>query len=97
VFDLSQFRDPIGQASLRYSTGLDIAVQEFILMDPKAIGVIQIARMLVHDTLVVGAEKYIAMGFKDFHGKLISSAMAEVVAKALEEDLFVVGVTHHCY
>jgi RNase adaptor protein for sRNA GlmZ degradation len=95
MFDLSRFRDPIGQPILRYQDGRSKSVQEFVQGDKRLPALINEVRILVYDAIKNQDEKYIAIGFCDYHGRLISSAVAEIVADELERDGFVVGVNHH--
>jgi RNase adaptor protein for sRNA GlmZ degradation len=92
-FDLRQFRDPQGKAELRFLFGTDPKVIDFIKEDPRLGAIIETCRLLAHD-----AEKrkssYISFGFRDYHGRLISAAVAQLVGLALNDEDFNVHISH---
>jgi RNase adaptor protein for sRNA GlmZ degradation len=92
-FDLSHFRDPQGKPEMRFLFGTDPKVIDFIKADPRLEAIVHTCRLLAHD-----AEKrkisYISFGFRDYHGRLISAAVAQIVGLALNDEDFNVHISH---
>jgi RNase adaptor protein for sRNA GlmZ degradation len=92
-FDLTGFRDPQAKKDLRSLYGTDPKVQEFIKADPRLEAVIDACRVLVRDDDYRKGH-YISFGFRDHHGRWISSAVAEIVGKILSDEGYNVYVSH---
>lgn len=88
-FNLSHFRDPQGQITLRKLTGKDAEVQAFILADPRTKAIIHAAEMIAAEKA-----KWVSMGFYDHHGRWISAGMIELIAKQLDAANYKVAICH---
>lgn len=95
-FNVSKFRDPQGNAKLMklYHDGQHVEVKEWIKIDPRMQGIIDATLLIAYDRLKHGIQKFLSIGFRDFHAKWISRAVAEIVADALSDAGFSVGVIH---
>jgi hypothetical protein len=95
-FDLSHFRDPIGNAHLRKNCldGTDPKVQTWIKEDPRLEAVKQNCLILAEDMIRHQGSKWLSIGLRDHHGKWISRAVVEIVADYLAANGFDVGVLH---
>lgn len=108
-FDVSQFRDPQGQKQFfgRDICGIDAEVRDWVGQDRRVPVLIKECRLLAEDlirpkqtgvTNGVTQEKapcqWLSISFKDFHGKWIAPAVAELVANALSDDGFTITVYH---
>lgn len=103
-FDVSKFRDPVGQKQFNRALGTCPDVRDWVGQDKRVAGVIQMCQLLAEDLVrphkkADGKEEaisgWLSISFKDHHGKWISPAIAELVANQLDADGFSVIVLHH--
>lgn len=94
-FDLNQFRDPLGNLSLRKSCadGKDPDVQDWIKEDPRYLPLLNQCIILVKDHYYNGGA-WMSIGFRDHHGKWISRAVATMIANELASLGYKVGLLH---
>ncbi len=100
-FDVSSFRDPLGQKQfLTKSSGIDPEVRDWVGQDHRVPILIKECRMLAEDLIrhkkdgQAAPSTWLSFSFKDFHGKWISPAVAELVADELSNAGFMVTVYH---
>lgn len=97
-FDCSQFRDPIGQRNLRGMDGKDAKVQAFIMEDPRLRTILSMVKLIAADCGALTDDnrggKWTTIAFTDHHGRYISAAVAELVAKELDALGVRVGIQH---
>jgi len=94
-FDVSQFRDPMGQKSFKALDGRNKTVQEWLWEDPKVGAIVETCLLLTVTLIDVNKETWFSVLFEELHGQWISPAVAEIVAKRLEECNFKVSVVHY--
>lgn len=89
-FDVSKFRDPIGQADLRPLDGRDAKVQAFLLQDPRM-------KALLHAVHLIAAEKrtWTSIAFYDHHARYISVGVAELAARELNTHSYNIFLSHY--
>lgn len=93
--NLDNLRDPMGQPSMKNLNGLAPTVQAFIRLDPRFSPILDQCIQLVSDKCSQGpGEKWITIGFRDYHGRWKSVAMAELIGEALSTLGYKVGVQH---
>jgi hypothetical protein len=102
-FDVSTFRDPVGQKQFNRAVGTCPDVRDWVAQDRRVPGVVNVCRLLAEDlcrphpkgtgTEVISG--WLSISFKDHHGKWIAPAVAELVANQLDKDGFNVIVLHH--
>lgn len=86
LVDVSNLRDPVGQAHLRDLTGRHSAVQDFVNADPRLPALIDLVIMTLNDLCPPGTlvQPWISVGFMDHHGVLLAPAVLEIVSKEIE-------------
>ncbi len=95
-FDLTNFRDPLGNIILRKqcADGIDPAVQEWIKVDPRYAPLLNQVIILVKDYFHDTQHKWFSIAFRDHHGKWISRSIATLIANELSELGYRVGVLY---
>lgn len=95
-FDVGKFRDPIGNKKLTnmFYDGVHIAVRDWVKEDPKIPGLLDQCLLIANDRITHGEVKFLSLAFRDYHGKWISRAVAELVATHLSSAGYSVGVIH---
>ena len=91
-FDLNQFRDPMHK--FRDKRGRDAEVQSWISTDVRLPAIIGFVKIMVSDVIDKQAQGWIAISFRDYHGRWKSEAVTELVADALERLGYKVHVFH---
>lgn len=88
-FDVSKFRDPIGQKDLRNLDGRDTKVQAFLLEDPRM-------KPLLHAVKLIAAQKdkWTSIAFFDHHARYISVGIVELVARELDSTGLNIYISH---
>lgn len=102
-FNVSLFRDPIGQKQFNRAYGTQPDVRDWVAQDKRMPGVIQMCQLLAEDLIrphkkgdhTESISSWLSISFKDHHGKWIAPAVAEAVANQLDADGFNVIVLHH--
>jgi RNase adaptor protein for sRNA GlmZ degradation len=102
-FDVSKFRDPVGQKQFNKAVGTQADVRDWVGQDKRVPALVQQCRILAEDLIRPhkkdGKDEqisaWLSLSFKDHHGKWISPAIAELVANQLDLDGFKVVVCHH--
>ena len=102
-FDVSKFRDPVGQKQFNKAYGTNPDVREWVCRDRRMPAVVDLCLMLAEDLLKPrkkgnseeSISHWLSLGFRDFHGKWIAPAVAEEVADKLSSEGYVVYVVHH--
>ncbi len=102
-FDVSKFRDPMGQKQFVNLNGTHPDVRKWVAQDPR-VGVVVQECMLLADDLVKAKSNnggelksvcdWLSISFKDHHGKWTSPAITEIVAEVLSDAGYNV-VVHH--
>lgn len=94
--NVSVFRDPLGHKTLTkaFHDGRAIAVMEWVNLDPRMAGLKETITLYVYDKIVHGKQNKLIIGFRDFHGRWIAPAVAEIIADTLSAKAFQVGVLH---
>lgn len=94
-FDLSDFRDPLGNKNLmsQCKHGSDDKVKVWIKTDPRYPTILNQCIILAKDSEKRGI-KWLTLGFKDYHGIWKSGAVAELIGDELGELGFDVAVIH---
>ena len=102
-FDVSKLRDPQGQQQFKNRFGWDLEVRDWMKEDSRLRALVQDCRLLAADLLgqrpkgsgaAASISTWTSFSFKDFHGRWISPAVAELVADALSADGWRVTVHH---
>jgi len=85
-FDVSEWRDPVGNAILRHLSGRDVHVQEYLMADHRYHSLLSNVKMLVKD--IVGQQKsnFLSIGFRDFHGRHISLGLIYLIGAELDKE-----------
>ena len=102
-FDVSAFRDPMGQKQFQGKNGNIPEIVTWVCQDKRVPAVLDLCAILAEDLLrphmVNGANKsicsWVSIAFKDTHGTMIAPAVAEAVADKLSNMGFIVAVSHH--
>ena len=103
-FDVSLLRDPAGQKQFLGFNGLYPQVRDWVGVDRRVPIIIRDCQLFADDMALPkpkeGQDKpapispYISFAFKDFHGKWIAPAVAELVADVLSKKGFRVAIHH---
>lgn len=95
-FDVNHFRDPMGNKGLmkECADGKDPKVIEWIKVDPRTQPILTECIALAKDIIDHQGKKWLTIGFRDYHGRWISRAVATLVADALSEVGYKVGVLY---
>lgn len=85
-FDLNSWRDPMGSRELTaaYKNGSNEATRKFVSEDPRFPILLQECINIMTDVLHNGG-KWTSIGFRDYHGKWKSRAVADLVGAKLSE------------
>ena len=106
-FDVTKFRDPGGQKQFSKFNGTTAAVRDWVGEDERAAAIISTCLLLADDqiklkarndgtvTRIESASQWLSISFRDFHGKWVAPAIAELVANALVKEGYPVTVIHH--
>ena len=102
-FNVSLFRDPVGQKQFGKAYGNSPDVRDWVAQDKRMPGVIEACQLLAEDLIRPHKKgdreetisSWLSIAFRDHHGKWIAPAIAESVANQLDKDGFVVIVLHH--
>jgi RNase adaptor protein for sRNA GlmZ degradation len=94
TFDVTHWRDPIGQKSMRHLNGKHSLVRGFVKEDPRFDSVRAMVLTTVQDLLNNNRCTYLSIGFKDHAGTHIAPALAEEIADVLAEK-YQVQVEHY--
>lgn len=102
-FDVSGFRDPVGQKQFNKALGTFPDVRDWVCEDRRVPAILDTCQLLAEDLLkprpkgntTEAMSVWVSFSFKDFHGKWISPAIAEAVANKLSETGYIVYVHHH--
>ena len=92
--DVTNFRDPLGQKSMRNLTGIHMTVRQFIRDDDRFKPLIETLWMQTRDQLGSQRSTYISFGIMDFHGSHTAVAVAEELADQLSTAGYSVEVKH---
>ena len=85
IIDVSNWRDPMGQPSLKNLDGRDIKVKNWIDHDPKTKALIETVGMILLDACPPDTSKsWTSIGLRDFHGKWIAPALGELIMEFLD-------------
>ena len=105
-FDVSSLRDPSGQKQFNGFNGVYPNVRDWVGTDRRVPIIIRDCLLLADDLIKPkpqGDSKvpkamsvWLSFSFKDFHGKWIAPAVAELVAERLSKEGFNVAVHHKC-
>lgn len=96
LFDVSEFRDPMGQQDLVLACrdGRDEQVKSWIKLDDRLSALEAEALILAGDQLTTQGRASLSLGYRCFHGRWIAPAVAELMKDLLGVD-YDVEVTHH--
>lgn len=98
TFNLSNLRDPIGQAGLRTQcqNGRDPRVMEWIKSDPKVEATVEAIALLARIHLSdPSSENNLSITLHDVHGRWISPAVAALAAERLKAYSEINTVVHY--
>ena len=105
-FDVNKLRDPCGQKQFYGMTGRNVEVQTWLKVDERVAAITRECLLLADDlvkpkpredgtrTEVRPASTWLSFAFRDFHGKWIAPAMAEIVAHELSDAGYTVALFH---
>lgn len=103
-FDVTTLRDPTGQQQFKGLNGLYPAVRDWVGSDRRVSIIIKDILLLADDMAKPKTKEgraqpepispYVSFAFKDYHGKWIAPAVAELVADILDKEGFRVAVHH---
>ena len=96
VLDVRNFRDPVGNMSIRKTceSGIATAAQEFVAEDDRIPILIEEFIGLCFAHLKMGRETYVSIAFVDHHGRWVAPAVAEIVAAGIERAGYSISVRH---
>ena len=92
--DVTGFRDPIGQKSLRGLNGRHGLVRDFVKQDDRCETLLTALWLQVRDQIGSQRSLYVSIGLLDFHGSHTSVAIAEELADRLSGAGYTVEVKH---
>lgn len=87
--DVSKWRDPMGQKTLRSRTGLDLDVQAYLSLDPRMGTLRDTVRLIAAED-----RPWTAIALYDYHGRHISAGLVELLGKDLDQAGKIVSITH---
>lgn len=105
-FRVDKLRDPCGQKQFYGMSGRNVEVQTWLKVDERVDAITKECLLIADDlvkpkpredgtrTEVRPASTWLSFAFKDFHGKWIAPAMAEIVAQALSDVGYTVALFH---
>lgn len=92
-FDLNQFRNPQAKPDFRTLYGTDPKVVEYLKGDPRLPAILDTCHLLAVDSKHRNRD-YISFGFRDYHGRWISTGVAHIVGIYLSDLGFRIHISH---